>query len=272
MSGVKTYSQLYDYLKKELGSAFEADQLLQMVTGKKSYEMLEIKNNPVGSSELLQLEKLVARRKSGEPLQYIIGNWDFYGLPFYVGEGVLIPRPDTEVLVETSLKLIKAGGTVLDLCSGSGAIAIAIAKNADVSVSALELSSVAFDYLKRNIALNKVGVTPILGDVKNYSHPTKVDLIVSNPPYITQNDMKDLQLEVQKEPEMALAGGKDGLDFYRIIAERYKEQLNPKGHLAFEVGIYQSRQVSDIMIENGYNNITVCKDLAGVERVVYGSR
>lgn len=224
------------------------------------------------------LDSMIKRRISGEPLQYILEEWEFYSLPIKVGEGVLIPRQDTEALVDTALKMYRGRQnlTVIDLCSGSGCIGLALEKNLDLKELILvEKSENAINYLKQNVSLNNSKALILVGDVLTGSVINKLpmaDLIVSNPPYLTSYDMKNLQKEVEFEPETALFGGDDGLDFYREISRLYKERLNTGGCLMFEVGINQDWEVSDILISNGYKNVRAKKDLCGVNRVVIGEK
>ena len=166
-----------------------------------------------------ELKKAIERRIKGEPLQYILGEWEFYSLPFIVGEGVLIPRPETELLVDLALKYATKESKIIDLCSGSGAIAIAIAKNTGASLFALEKYEKALNYLEKNIALNKANVKVIKEDLFNFEPSEKFDIIISNPPYIKKADLASLQKEVRFEPMTALDGGEDGLIFYRHIAK-----------------------------------------------------
>lgn len=222
-------------------------------------------------------ERLLERRLSGEPLQYLLGEWEFYGLPFKVGEGVLIPRQDTETLVETALDFLKKRPPkqrrVLDLCAGTGCIGIVLAKLANADVSCVELSGAAFGYLRENVRLNSVNslVEPICGDIFDSEIRCglgEFDLIVSNPPYLTKSDMCNLQAEVAREPKMALYGGSDGLDFYCRIVCDYAESVKINGGIAFEVGVGQSRRVAEMLSESGFA-VNVAKDLRGIERVVY---
>lgn len=221
-----------------------------------------------------QIESIANRRKQGEPLQYIIGKWWFYSGEFFVGEGVLIPRQDTELLVETGLDLIKdiKNPSVIDLCSGSGCIAVSIAlERRDAQVTALEKYDEAFAFLEKNTVHNNTqNVLAIKGDVLDGTDK-KYDLILSNPPYITAQDMKTLQTEVTKEPETALFGGEDGLFFYRQITRIWKSALNKAGKLAFEVGIGQAEAVADIMKSEGFTDIGINRDFNGVQRVVFGT-
>ena len=223
------------------------------------------------------LEPLVARRLTGEPTQYILGQWEFFGLPFYVGEGVLIPRPDTEVLVEKGLELIKGvkNPRVIDLCSGSGCIAVAIKKHRpDALVTAVELYDQAAEYLSRNIALNNVDVEIKRADVLKPLKAEewgKFDLILSNPPYIDGKAMTTLSAEVKAEPHTALFGGEDGLDFYRAIADSCLELLGVKGAVAVEIGFDQGKSAANIFKEKGFNTAVV-KDYGGNDRVIIGTQ
>lgn len=218
----------------------------------------------------------IERRCGGEPLQYILGEWEFIGLKFLVGKGVLIPRADTEVLCETVIEHInRRQMSVLDLCSGSGAIAIAIARFCgSAKVTALEKYDEALAYLTKNNELNNADVEIIQGDVLQESCKAigdrKFDVITCNPPYITAKDMAKLQREVQQEPETALFGGEDGLMFYRKIPELWKSRLNKSGMMIFEIGMGQHDDVSQILLDSDFVNIFFKKDLNGIIRVVGG--
>ncbi len=221
-----------------------------------------------------QIDGIVAKRLEGNPIQYIIGKWWFYKSEFFVGEGVLIPRQDTETLVETAIELLKTKPSpkALDLCAGSGCIGISIAgelKNA--SVICLEKYDGAYFYLQKNIEHNKAdNVKAVKYDV--FDSPFgQFDLIVSNPPYIRKSDMDSLSKEVKREPDTALDGGEDGLDFYRVIANRWKSSLCSGGVLAFEVGFDQAEAVAQILEYEGFADISVRKDLSGIQRVVFGT-
>lgn len=218
-----------------------------------------------------EILKKVNRRVSGYPLQYIFGNWEFYGLPFSVGEGVLIPRADTEVLVDTAIDLIKKRGflTVVDLCSGSGAVAVAVEKNTETAVTAVEISDKAYEYLIKNIKTNRSSVVPIKGDATEFRG--SFDLCLCNPPYIKTEEIKDLSKEVKCEPITALDGGEDGLRFYRKITENAKNFLKTGGVLMYEIGYNQADSVSEILSKNGFCDINTVKDLSGNRRVIFGT-
>lgn len=208
--------------------------------------------------------------KNGKPIQYITNKQEFMGLNFYVNENVLIPQPDTEILVEEVISKMKqnVSSTVLDLCTGSGAIAISIAKNIDgLTVFASDISDKALEIAKKNARDNNVQVEFILSDMfKNIN--IKFDCIVSNPPYIEDNIIKTLPKEVQNEPYIALAGGEDGLKFYRIIAENAKKFLKENGFVAVEIGYDQKDKVMQIFENEGYKNIYSKKDFGGNDRIV----
>ena len=266
-----TANQLTKSLALELAKAgsesalFEAKQLVQHVCNSMFCEVTP------GQLELAVM--LCSKRLSGEPLQYLLHEWEFYSLPFKVGPGVLIPRADTEILVDNALDFLKnhLAANVIDLCSGSGCIAISIAKNApDCHVTAIEKSPEAFDFLEKNITLNQVVVKPILGDITTEFKGT-YDLLVSNPPYIKSNIIPCLQLEVQHEPLMALDGGEDGLFFYHIIAEKWFPHVKNNGKIMVEIGHDQAKEVSGIFKLAGLKEIKILKDYSGNDRVIVGT-
>lgn len=258
----------------------EASLLIEKVTGIKKYEMIFKGQKAISDVEIEQLNQLLERRKNGEPLQYILGEWEFYGLNFKVGKGVLIPRQDTEALVDEVLQEFIGNDienpVIADLCSGSGCIAVTLEKMIDGSkVFAIELSDEAILYLSNNIAENNSSVEVIVGDVLSadtLQNIPMLDCIVSNPPYLTENDMQALQKEVTYEPETALRAGSDGLDFYRGITQLWKDTLKPQGFIAFECGINQHNDIKNILESNGFENICFQKDLCGIIRVVTGKK
>lgn len=271
-----TANESYRVLCRELekiseSPSFEAFELLAGCAGLSRTQVL------TGSSELSDeqirtIDAALLRRLNGEPLQYILGEWTFYGRPFSVGEGVLIPRADTETLVEAALSLasVVEKPQIADLCAGSGCIAVTLARElSGASVDAFEKSEEAFSYLTRNIARHGAAVRPFLFDVCA-SSAGLYDMIVSNPPYLSDGDMAHLQREVSFEPSMALAGGADGLDFYRIITRRWKSNLKNGGALLYEVGAGQADSVSAILSENDFADICTWRDLCGIIRVVGG--
>lgn len=214
-------------------------------------------------------EQALKRRLNGEPLQYILGEWEFYGLPFFVGEGVLIPRPDTETLIDAVLPLINKNSDVLDLCSGSGAIAVTLKKLTGARVTALEKSPDAVKYLTKNAKLNNTKIDIITADIFKFTPLQKYDLITANPPYIKTGDIDSLQKEVLKEPIEALDGGADGLMFYRKIAG-FVPYLKNGGATAVEIGCDMAKEVSNIFKAAGLCCKTV-KDLSDNDRVIIGT-
>ncbi len=211
------------------------------------------------------LEEMLARRLAGEPLQYILGEWELMGLPFRVDARALIPRQDTETLVEAALGLIKERGyrTVLDLCCGTGCIGISLAALSGAAVTLADISVDALALARENAEKN--GVCARVMETDLFSNITgSFDLIACNPPYLSDADMAALQREVRFEPALALYGGEDGLDFYRRIRTEYAAHLNQRGALLLEVGFGQAAAVCALFGENAY----VLRDLCGVERVV----
>ena len=219
----------------------------------------------VTEEQMSMIGDLVEQRLSGQPLQYILGEWEFYGLPFYVDERALIPRQDTELLVETAISMIQQRGyqSCLDLCTGSGCIAVSIAKHAQSSVTASDISVDALELAQENAALNEVRVTFVESDLFDRIDG-KFDLICCNPPYLSKEDMEHLQKEVSFEPALALYGGADGLDFYRRIANEYQAHLNAGGTLLLEIGSTQAETAAALFAAK----TSVLNDLAGNPRVL----
>lgn len=189
------------------------------------------------------LEPLIERRLKGEPLPYILGEWEFYGLPFYVDRTVLIPRPDTERMVELALReLSPERNTVLDLCCGSGCIGIALAVCGGAAVTAADISADALAMTERNARSNGVSIETVRSDLLESIEGT-FDLIVCNPPYLSADDMEQRDAALRFEPAFALFGGADGLDFYRALAASYRRVLKPDGTLFLEIGMTQKDAV-----------------------------
>lgn len=221
--------------------------------------------------------EMMKDRLNQRPIAYILENREFMGLDFFVREGVLIPRPDTETLVEEIINICnnKTGLNILDIGTGSGAITVSLAKYLDKShVVSVDISDIALEIASKNAISNKVDerIDFIKSDVfSNVSRENKFDIIVSNPPYIKKSDISGLDRQVKDfEPYNALEGGEDGLDFYRKITKESREFLNENGILAYEVGHDQASDVSKIMQQNGFKGIYTKSDLQGFERVVIG--
>ncbi len=248
---------------------FKALTVVCYVAGIKNSEYYAHKDDFV---IMKRLADCLWKLKTGEPLQYVIGKWDFYESEFYVGEGVLIPRPETEELVELAVKHLKTIPTpvVIDLCSGSGCIGISIARAVlNSKVYCIEKSNDAFKYLEKN-AKNIDNVILINDDIFNSIDIENADLIISNPPYIKTEVLNSLQDEVKKEPKMALDGGEDGLDFYKIINSKWSAKLKSNGVLMLEIGEDQGKSIVDVLTE--FNNVQVKKDMYGNNRMVIAKR
>lgn len=214
--------------------------------------------------EAAALDALLTKRLAGHPLQYLLGEWEFMGLPFKTDKRALIPRQDTETLVESALALIRARGyrACLDLCCGTGCIGIALAALGHVEVTLADLDENALSLARENAALNHIDASFLQTDM--FATVTeRYDLIACNPPYLCAKDMDNLQREVTFEPARALFGGADGLDFYRVLARDAFSRINPGGALVMEVGIHQAKDVAALFAKT---QITL--DLNGVERVV----
>ena len=227
-----------------------------------------------------RVDTLVQRRLSGEPVAYIIGEWEFYGLTLDVSGDVLIPRMDTEMLVERTILRARAAGEearVLDLCAGSGCVGLAVASNVpDCRVVLAELSEGALRICKQNIRRTDMNarVTSVCVDALEPPSSTlwDFDVVTCNPPYIPTGDIDALDVSVRDyEPRMALDGGTDGLEFYRQIASKWKNAIRLGGALIFEVGVSQASEVEKIMAENGFENIQTTADTQGIWRVVEGT-
>lgn len=257
--------------------AFEALCLTEKVFGFNRLALITRGEETAATDEKLALlAELTEKRLNHEPLQYLLGKWSFMGIDLLVGEGVLVPRDDTEVVTSLCIDYLscKESPNVIDLCAGSGAISLALEKYANCKVTAVELSDKAFSYLTQNIKLNNSAVNALNGDIfechKDIAD-NSLDLIVSNPPYIKTADIASLQKEVQHEPAMALDGGESGLYFYRRIVPLWKSKLKAGGALAFELGEGQYDEVSRILADNGFGGITESIDFGGIQRAIIGT-
>ncbi len=257
-------------------AAFDARCLLEDVGGLPRGRMPD--DTALTDDAYERLQQALTRRADGYPLQYILGEWDFLTLTLRVGEGVLIPRADTEVLCETAADRLRAvdAPRVLDLCAGSGCVGLGIASLcAGAQVTAVELSDAAMTYLNENIArYPALSVTAVQADVLTDAErfATDYDAIVSNPPYIPTADMDTLMREVHHEPRMALDGSADGLRFYRVIADVWSRRLRDGGFCAVEVGVGQADAVAALFAAAGLIDVHTVDDLGGVARVVCGFR
>lgn len=231
------------------------------------------RDEEMGEELYLRYQQLVRRRAERVPLQHITGRQDFFGFPFRVNEHALIPRQDTEVLVEECMKKLLPGMKVLDLCTGSGCIIVSLKKLCpSIEASAGDLSPEALRLAAENALENGVEVFLYQGDLFDGADGS-YDLIVSNPPYIPSEVIDGLMEEVRShEPRMALDGGQDGLDFYRRIIEEAGEHLRENGWLLLEIGFDQGADVKALMEGAGFKNVEIRKDLSGKDRVILGRR
>ena len=252
---------------------FDARQLLFFVFSIDANQYLLNQSMPFGEEEEKKVNsyfEAIQKRSEKIPLQYITGEQNFCGLDFYVNENVLIPRLDTEVLVEKILEYEEPGQRVMDMCTGSGCIAITLQKLGGFQVMAVDISEEALTLARKNAQRNQAQVTFFQSNMfDQLSNTSKVDVIVSNPPYIESKVVDELDDEVKKyEPRLALDGMEDGLHFYRILAREGKRFLNEGGRLYAEIGFDQAEAVKGIFGAQGFLDIQVYKDLAGLDRVV----
>ena len=252
---------------------FDARQLLFFVFSIDANQYLLNQSMPLGEEEEKKVNsyfEAIQKRSEKIPLQYITGEQNFCGLDFYVNENVLIPRLDTEVLVEKILEYEEPGQRVMDMCTGSGCIAITLQKLGGFQVMAVDISEEALTLARKNAQRNQAQVTFFQSNMfDQLSNTSKVDVIVSNPPYIESKVVDELDDEVKKyEPRLALDGMEDGLHFYRILAREGKRFLNEGGRLYVEIGFDQDEAVKEIFGAQGFLDIQVYKDLAGLDRVV----
>lgn len=253
----------------------DVETLLQKVLGVDRLYILLNLERVLSEDEEQLFNKFINERLNNRPIAYIVGNREFMGLDFFVKEGVLIPRPDTEVLVEEVIELAKKkdAKNILDIGTGSGAITVSLAKYLEnVKVTSVDISDIALEIGKRNAISNEVDdrINFVKSDLfTNIDKETKFDIIVSNPPYIKKSDIKLLSNEVQKEPQIALDGGYDGLDFYRKISSQAIDYLKFGSYLCFEIGYDQQEDVTEIIKDSKHYNDTYCKkDLFGNDRVI----
>ena len=282
---MRTYNELYMDARTRLRQAgveafnLEARILVAQAAGKTTEELLKDLNLYSSPAVEEAVCTNIRRRLDGEPVAYITGTWEFYGLPMVVTPDVLIPRMDTEVLVDAAKALLtgrKMDARILDLCCGSGCIACALAHEFPAAkLVAVDISASALEVCRRNIALNRLSshVLTLPGDALNTPPMSigKFDMIVSNPPYIASREIMALDPSVRDyEPIWALDGGKDGLKFYKGIIKYWKSLLRPGGYLLFEVGEDQAEAVKDMILSAGFLGADTAKDTLGVERVVIG--
>lgn len=281
-----TYSGLYLEIRRTLKSAgsiasdLAARELVCAASGKTKEALFRDGSLYVPMKIEARARELVQRHLDGEPVAYIIGEWEFYGLTLAVSPSVLVPRPDTELLVDRAVDYLRTRGPcrVLDLCTGCGCVGLAIASQApDTKIVLGDISDAALKLCSRNIWTNSFSgrVTPVQMDALR--EPDRrigvFQCIVCNPPYIASGDIAGLDVSVRDyEPHLALDGGPDGLAFYRSIAEKWRNALRPRGRIFFEVGVDQSMAVGRILRENGFGEIESSTDRNGIRRVVTALR
>ena len=275
------FNKSVDYLKKNgvpsplLDTEYIFSDVLKVSRNTLKYSMSrEIKEEDKDKIR----EMLVLRAKKRKPLQYILGEWEFYGLPFKVSEGVLIPRADTEILVEQCIQLMREveEPNILDIGSGTGAISIAIANELkSSSVTGIDINEKAIELANKNKTLNKIkNINFVKSNLfENLDKDFKYDLIVSNPPYISKNEYETLMPEVKNyEPQNALTDLEDGLYFYREMSKLAGEYLKDTGYLAYEIGYNQAKDVTKILQNNNFDILSVIKDYGGNDRVVIAKK
>ena len=283
---VKTYGELYmetrrAFMAREDGqtASLMARNLMCHVTGKTPEQVIAHRDLYANEQMCAWMEQAVPRILAGEPLAYVLGEWDFYGMTLYVDKNVLIPRDDTCAVTALAIQqamFLDESPRILDLCTGSGCIGLAIAHRVkDAKVTLADISREALAVAKRNVAAQKLSGRVVCTQVDALAQPKaflgKYDLIVSNPPYITTQEMLELPESVKNfEPHLALHGGGDGLDFYRAIAANFRNALKPGGYLCFEFGMGQGDAVCAILEENGYTVLERSRDYNDRERAVIG--
>ena len=259
--------------------ALEARRLLALASGYSDAELIARFYLYAGDEAERRARDLLRRRLRGEPLAYIAGSWEFYGLKLLVNPSVLIPRMDTEVLVSTALELLRTDvpePRILDLCCGSGCIGCALAHELpNARVYMADISPEALSVARKNVALHHLNSRCVCLDADALSPPplrmSNFDMIACNPPYISARELKKLDPSVSEwEPMLALDGGEDGLNFYRSVLEHWKSVLRDDGYIIFEVGEGQADSVRKLLAEAGFYNLGCALDTIGVERVIYG--
>ena len=283
-----TYKALYEYGKKKLDEAgieeasLDARLLLEYVCHRNRNELLVYGDKNRSEFEAQVYQMAIDRRAARIPLQHITGEQEFMGLRFRVNEHVLIPRQDTEILVEEAMRCLADGMRILDLCTGSGCILLSLLKYSNECEGiGIDISDKALLTARENASALQLDAVFLEGDLfaplENYvSSKTKdrlFDIVVSNPPYIETEEIKVLMPEVREhEPLLALDGGEDGLSFYRKIIQKAPEYMRKGAHLFLEIGCKQGEAVRTLMQEAGFSQIQILKDYAGLDRVVFGMK
>ena len=285
---VKKLSDLYLEARRTLMTQEDAQSagliarnLLAHITGKTQEQVIADREMYAGDQICNSLQQAVQRVLSGEPLAYILGQWDFYGMTLFVDNNVLIPRDDTCAVTDLAIKkalFLESNPRILDLCTGSGCIGLAVASRVkDAKVTLADYSKEALAVAKKNVTAQKLSGRVSCLQVDALKEPSaflgKFDMIVSNPPYITTREMTELPVSVKDfEPELALHGGEDGLVFYRAITKNFSAALKPGGYLCYEFGMDQGDAVCAILVENGYTILERSRDYNEIERAVIAQK
>jgi len=283
---METYNDIYLRVRKKLKNAgidaceLEARLIVAHCAGRSREKLLTMSTifatDPLIKSKI---DESLKRRLEGEPLAYVLGEWEFYGLPLIINENVMIPRVDTEVLARETIGILKRKvwqTRILDLCTGSGCLGLAVAANVpNCRIVMIDSSEKALAVCRQNMIKNNLSrhITAMDADIliKPPAILGEFDMIVSNPPYIPSEDIKTLDPSVKDyEPRVALDGGDDGLDYFHAIAGNWRKLLKRGGHLAFECGENQAAAVRYIMKQNGFSDLKTFKDTLGIERVITG--
>ena len=268
--------ELVDYGAKKIeqnnleDSKLKAKILLTYLLSKSKEYLIINSNMTIDKEQESQYLKYINEICNGKPLQYITNRQEFFRMNFFVNENVLIPRPDTEILVEEVIKISENNFKILDLCTGSGAIAIALAKNIEnVNITAVDISEKALEVANINANNNEVNIKFVQSDLFSKIEDKNFDIIVSNPPYIETKEIETLNKDVKQEPVIALDGGIDGLYFYKNIIQEAPKYLKQNGYICFEIGYNQKNEVINILNNsNMYYDIFCKKDLSGMDRVI----
>jgi len=272
---ILTWTKEYLEAKGIENARLEAEWMLCTATGLDRVGLYLNFDKPLNNAELVAYRAMVSRRARREPLQHILGTQEFWGLEFEVSPEVLIPRHDTETLVTEALARVPGAHSVLDIGTGSGCIAVALAKSLpDAKVTAIDISLAALEVARRNAERHGAVIEFLHGSLLEPVAGRCFDLIVSNPPYIPTNDISGLEPEVREgDPRCALDGGMDGLDIYRALIPAAIRQLNPGGWLLVEVGIGQAQEVAELFHDvDGYDSVITARDPGEIERVVGARR
>lgn len=259
---IRDYLENKDYDIAKLVLSYLLDKSFSFISLNPDYEIDEKTNT--------KIQKAFEDIENGQVIQYAIGKWNFYGRDFLVDERVLIPRPETELLVDLILKEETKGKSILDIGTGSGAIAISLALESDMQVTAADISQEALDVARQNSINLKAKLHFIKSDLfENIDQ--KFDYIVSNPPYISQEAYEGLEKELFLEPKLALVGGDLGYEIYQKIIDQAKDYLNEKGKIFFEIGYDQGQIVKDLLEAQGFKEVKILKDYAGHDRMLVAS-